>query len=51
LKLSVRSFRREAVANAMPRERKIAVRERPRRGPAVEFVDAILEDRKASREQ
>jgi len=41
---------REAVANAMPRERKIAIRERPRLGPAVEFIDAVLEeDRKVVR--
>jgi transposase len=43
---------REAIADAMPRERKIAVRERPRLGPAVGFIDAILEeDRKAPRKQ
>jgi transposase len=43
---------REAVANAVPRERKIAMRERPKLGPAVEFIDAILEaDRKAPRKQ
>ena len=43
---------REAIANAMPRERKIAMRERPRLGPALGFIDAILEeDRKAPRKQ
>ena len=43
---------REAIANALPRERKTAARERPRLGPAVGFIDAILEeDRKAPRKQ
>ena len=43
---------REAVGNAMPRERKIAEREKPKLGPAVEWIDALLEaDRKAPRKQ
>jgi transposase len=43
---------REAVANAVPRERKIAMREKPKLGAAVEFIDAILgADRKAPRKQ
>jgi transposase len=43
---------REAIANAVPPERKTAVRERPKLGPAREFVDGILEaDRKAPRKQ
>ena len=41
---------REAVGNAVPRERKVAERERPKLGPAVRFIDDILEaDRKAPR--
>lgn len=43
---------REAIANAVPRERKAAVRERPKLGAAREFIEGILEaDRKAPRKQ
>lgn len=43
---------REAIGNAVPRERKIAIREKPKLGPAVGFIDSILEaDRKAPRKQ
>ena len=43
---------REAIGNALPRERKMARREKPRLGAAVEFIDGILEaDRKAPRKQ
>ena len=43
---------REAVASAVPTERKIAVRERPKLGPAITFINAILEaDQKAPRKQ
>ena len=38
---------REAIANAVPPARKMPVRERPKLGPAMEFIDGILEaDRK-----
>lgn len=43
---------REAIGNAVPREQKVAIRERPKLGPAVGFIDGILEaDRKAPRKQ
>lgn len=43
---------REALANAMPRSRKRAVRERPRLDPLIPFIDAILTaDLKAPRKQ
>ena len=43
---------REALASAMPRERKIPERERPKLAAAIPFIDAILEaDRKAHRKQ
>ncbi len=43
---------REALASAMPRERKIPERDRPKPAAAVPFIDAILEaDRKAHRKQ
>ena len=43
---------REALADAVPSERKITVRSRPRLGPAVPFVEAILEtDLRAPRKQ
>ena len=43
---------REAVLRAVPMERKMPVRERPKLEPAIGFIDAILEaDRKASRKQ
>jgi transposase len=43
---------RQALMNALPAQRKTAPRARPRIGPVVEFVDAILEaDRKAPRKQ
>ena len=43
---------REALASAVPRERKIAVREKPKLGPAITFINAILEaDQKAPRKQ
>lgn len=43
---------REALACAIPRERKAPVREKPRLGPAIAFIDEILEaDRKAPRKQ
>ena len=39
---------RKALASAMPAERKIPERERPKLGAAIPFIDAILEaDRKA----
>ena len=43
---------REAVASAIPRDRQRPKREKPRLGPLVGFIDAILEgDRKAPRKQ
>jgi transposase len=43
---------REALSDAMPRERKVAQRARPKLAGAVAFIDAILEaDRKAPRKQ
>jgi len=43
---------REAIASAVPGERKVGARDRPRLGGAVEFIDGILEaDRKAPRKQ
>jgi len=43
---------REALANALPRERKSAVRARPKLTPAIPFIEAIVEaDQKAPRKQ
>ena len=43
---------RRALESAVPAGRKIAERERPRLGPAIPFIDAILEaDRRAPRKQ
>jgi hypothetical protein len=43
---------REALADAVPRERKSTVRPRLKLEPAIPFIDAILEaDRKAPRKQ
>ncbi|MEK7407648.1 MAG: hypothetical protein AAB225_21430 [Acidobacteriota bacterium] len=43
---------RKALASAMPAERKIPERERPRLAAAIPFIDAVLEaDRKAPRKQ
>ena len=43
---------RKALASAMPAERKVPERERPKLGAAIPFIDAILEaDRKAPRKQ
>jgi len=43
---------REAIANAVPRDRKVGVRNRPKLGPVEEFIDGILEgDRKAPRKR
>ena len=43
---------RQALQNAVPPSRKVARREQPKLGPAVTFIDAILEaDRKAPRKQ
>ena len=43
---------RQALANAMPRERKRPVRSKPKLGPVEEFIDEILrEDKRAPRKQ
>ncbi len=43
---------RKAIASAMPAERKVPERERPKLAAAIPFIDAILEaDRKAPRKQ
>jgi len=43
---------REALDNAIPKERKKTIREKPRLGPAITFISAILEaDQKAPRKQ
>lgn len=43
---------REAIANAVPRDRKVGVRNRPKLGAVEEFIAGILEgDRKAPRKQ
>ena len=43
---------REALASAMPAERKTPTREKPKLTPVMDFIDAILEaDRKAPRKQ
>lgn len=43
---------REALASAVPRERKVADREKPRLGPAIAFINTVLEeDKKAPRKQ
>ena len=43
---------REALTDAIPRPRKVALRERPKLSAAVAFIDAILQaDRKAPRKQ
>jgi transposase len=43
---------REALASAVPRGRKLAVREKPKLGPAMSFINTILEvDQKAPRKQ
>jgi len=43
---------RRALASAIPAERKVPDREHPKLGPAIPFIDAILEaDRKAPRKQ
>jgi transposase len=43
---------RKALSSAMPAVRKVAEREHPKLGPAIPFIDAILEaDRKAPRKQ
>jgi len=43
---------REALSDAMPRERKVALRARSKLAGGVAFIDAILEaDRKAPRKQ
>lgn len=43
---------REALASAVPRERKAAVREKTKLGPAITFINTILEaDQKAPRKQ
>ena len=43
---------REALASAVPRDRKITIRPRPKLEPAIPFIDAILQgDRIAPRKQ
>ena len=43
---------RDAIASAVPGERRVGARERPKLGPAVGFINGILEgDRKAPRKQ
>jgi transposase len=43
---------REALASAVPRDRKVPVRVRPKLGPVIPFIEAILEtDQKAPRKQ
>lgn len=43
---------REALVSAIPRERKAPVREKPKLGPAITFINDILEaDKKAPRKQ
>ena len=43
---------REALTDAIPRERKLTIRPKPKLEPAVAFIEAILEaDRRAPRKQ
>ena len=43
---------RDAIASAVPPPRKVPPRERPKLGPAMAFIDEILQaDRKAPRKQ
>lgn len=43
---------REALASAIPKERKVVVREKPKLGPAMSFINTILKaDQKAPRKQ
>ena len=47
-----RRMAREALASAVPRERKVADREKPRLGPAIAFINTVFEeDKKAPRKQ